>query len=319
MKITLIGPGIMSIPPKDYGGVESLIWDYKNELEKRGHDVTIINTKVPSELIEKANSAESDFVHLHYDVYAYIMPHLTCKNKAITSHYPYLEHPDKRGGYEWIFSDFALLVENERAGVIALSDSIKSSFVNEGIDPHDVYVVPCGINTELFKFRPAPKLPDRSIYLAKIEPRKRQFMLQHPSLDIDFAGPVADDRFNHENENYLGVLSKQEVYSRLTDYANLILFSDGEGHARVCIEGMAAGLGLVVSEQATSNLDTNKPFIDVIPDSKVTDTEFIKQTIEKNRETACSMRQEIRQYCVDEFGWDNIIAKYETVIGEISN
>ena len=45
MKIALIGPGIMPIPPKAWGAVEILIWDYYNELTRMGNDVTIINTK----------------------------------------------------------------------------------------------------------------------------------------------------------------------------------------------------------------------------------------------------------------------------------
>ena len=32
MKIALVGPGIMEIPPKGWGAVESLIWDYATEL-----------------------------------------------------------------------------------------------------------------------------------------------------------------------------------------------------------------------------------------------------------------------------------------------
>ena len=33
-KIALIGPGIMSIPPKGWGAVEILIWDYYQSLSK---------------------------------------------------------------------------------------------------------------------------------------------------------------------------------------------------------------------------------------------------------------------------------------------
>ena len=319
MKVTLIGPGIMSIPPENWGGVESLMWDYRNELTNRGHEVSIVNTKDLDEAIETTNSGAPDFVHLHYDVYAHIMQHITCKNKAVTSHFPYLEHPEKRIGYEWIFSDFKRLAESEGVKIIALSHPIKEAFVNEGVRSDSVYVLPCGINHELFELASNPSRANKSIYLAKIEPRKRQFMLQRPDLNIDFAGPISDDRFDRQHENYLGTLSKREVYEGLTNYANLILFSDGEGHARVCIEGLAAGLGLVVTEQAAANLDSDKPFIDIIPDSKINDLEFIKQIVEKNRETSIAMREEIRRYCVDKFGWDSIISKYESIIkGEVN-
>ena len=43
MKIGLIGPGIMPIPPPGWGAVEVLIWDYYNSLTKLGHNVVIIN------------------------------------------------------------------------------------------------------------------------------------------------------------------------------------------------------------------------------------------------------------------------------------
>ena len=43
MKICLVAPGIMIIPPDGWGAVEILIWDYFNELLKLGHDVNIIN------------------------------------------------------------------------------------------------------------------------------------------------------------------------------------------------------------------------------------------------------------------------------------
>ena len=76
---------------------------------------------------------------------------------------------------------------------------------------------------------------------------------------------------------------------------------------------------MVVTEQAAANLDSDKPFIDIIPDSKINDLEFIKQIVEKNRETSIAMREEIRRYCVDKFGWDSIISKYESIIkGEVN-
>ena len=42
MKIALVGPGIIEIPPKGWGAVESLIWDYATELGELGHEGSII-------------------------------------------------------------------------------------------------------------------------------------------------------------------------------------------------------------------------------------------------------------------------------------
>ena len=44
MKIALIGPGIMEIPPPKWGAVEMLIWDYALILKELGNRVQIINT-----------------------------------------------------------------------------------------------------------------------------------------------------------------------------------------------------------------------------------------------------------------------------------
>ena len=43
MNIALVGPGIMEIPPKGWGAVESLIWDYATELGELGHELSLIH------------------------------------------------------------------------------------------------------------------------------------------------------------------------------------------------------------------------------------------------------------------------------------
>ena len=67
MKISIGGPGIMPIPPTGWGAVEILIWDQKLALEKLGHQVNIVNTKSPIEIIQKINEYRPDFVHVKYD------------------------------------------------------------------------------------------------------------------------------------------------------------------------------------------------------------------------------------------------------------
>ena len=49
MRISIIGPDT-PIPPKGWGAVESLIWDYKITLEKLGHEVQIINIGDPMKI-----------------------------------------------------------------------------------------------------------------------------------------------------------------------------------------------------------------------------------------------------------------------------
>ena len=96
----------------------------------------------------------------------------------------------------------------------------------------------------------------------------------------------------------------------MTNYANLALLSDGEAHSLVCLEALSAGLGLVISEYCTANLDTDLPFIDVIPEERIQETEYIKQVLKENREKSIPLRNEIRKYAVDNFAWESVIKDY---------
>ena len=94
------------------------------------------------------------------------------------------------------------------------------------IPKEKTWITPNGVNTESFEYVDDPTYPDRSIYLAKIDYRKRQHLFQ--SIEsLWFAGNIADDRFN-QKKNYLGEWSKDKLFNELTEYGNLVLLSDGE-------------------------------------------------------------------------------------------
>jgi len=308
MKIALIGPGIMPIPPEGWGGVEHLIWNFHNQLKKDGDEVTIINTKDLHKIVNTINGGKFDAVHLHYDQYANIMPYIECDRKMITSHYPYLENPEPQ--YEFLYD----LLKDSKSHIVSLSDRIKDEFVRRGID--DVSVLPCGIEIDLYSLDDVVH-SDRSIVVGKLEPRKRQAFLQKKGLNIDFIGNNADPSFDIDDPCYFGEQSKQDIMDNLTSYANMVLLSSGEAHPFVCLEGMAAGLGLVLSEQSTANLDLSQPFITVIPDDKLEDISYLKDKIQENRTISISMRNEIREYCRTNFDWSSIIKKYKEIINKL--
>ena len=311
MKIALIGPGIMPIPPEGWGGVEHLIWNYYNQMTKRGDEVVIINTKDMNEVVSTVNSGNFDALHLHYDHYANVLPHLDCKKKMITSHYPYLENPEPQ--YMFLYD----LLRDCGGHVISLSDGIKQSLINRDIPEENISVLPCAIDVDSYTIDQEALHPDRSIVVGKVEPRKRQAFLQKRGLNIDFIGNNVDPSFDTSDPCYFGEQSKQDIMDNLTAYANMVLLSSGEAHPFVCLEGMAAGLGLVISEQSTANLDLSQPFITVIPDEKLEDTSFLKESIEENRKVSMGMRNEIREYCRDNFDWSSILKKYKKIIENI--
>ena len=300
MKISIVGPGIMPIPPTGWGAVEILIWDQKLSLEKLGYEVDIVNTKSPIEIIQKINSYRPDFVHIQYDDFIELYPYIQYPC-AITSHFGYLEQPKKWGYYhDRIVKPFQRISPK----IFCLSDGIKNVYEKELlIEKNNLYVTPNGVNISKFITRD-PKYPDRSLYLAKIDYRKRQSMFQSIG-SLYYAGNNADPNFN-TNINYLGEWSKEHLYNNLTDYGNLVLLSDGEAHPLVCIEALAAGLGVVVCEYGAANLDTTKDFITVIPESKITDLKYLENEIVKNRDYSVSHKDDIIKYASN-FDWVNVI------------
>ncbi|MAG24409.1 hypothetical protein CMI47_02420 [Candidatus Pacearchaeota archaeon] len=308
MKICIVGPGGTSvIPPVGWGAVEILIYDLMTSLKSLGHEVRIVNEPRVQDMISIVNSEDFDIVHIQYDDRVDMIPYLNCKNIAITNHYAYLEQLDiwaypaaPQVAWSGIFRNIA----QSRAHIMCLSPGIASIYRSAGVQDSRIHVIKNGVRNDLFRFTKDPMHPDRSIYLAKIDYRKRQ----HTFQDVDklfFVGNIADDRFDSTHQRYLGEWDKQTLYSSLTDYANLALLSDGEAHPLVCLEALSAGLGLVLSERATANLDTSLPFIDVVPEDRISDSSYITSVLQRNRDISVPCRAEIREYVLS-FSWESI-------------
>ena len=310
MRICLIGPGIMSIPPKGWGAVEILIWDYYCELKKQGHKVDIINKKRKThyeqvninsnycrELINEINEGFYDFVHLHYDVLYHILPHLKCKRKAITSHYPYIDQVE-RHTYDGFNNIFNFMVSNDNIINFVLADKDMKMLEKYGADKKKIVKMKNGINSSLFNFEKNPICGNRTLYLGKIDKRKNQHNYQSISY-IDFVGPLNCNKFD-KTKNYIGSWTRDEVHNNLTKYGNLLLLSNGEADPLVVKEALISGLGVVVNFTSGQNLD-EKPFITIIPDEKMNDLVYIKNKLDENRKTSIKMRGEIRNYGISKF------------------
>jgi len=303
MKITLVGPGENHpIPPIGWGAVEILIWDNKNILEKMGHKVQIVNTSNRSRIIEEINQFNPDFVHIHYDDMIDVYPYINYP-RAISSHFGYLEQPNKFNGYEKLLNQFLQIQPNIFCHSPGIYDTYRYAY---GIPNSKLFLTSNGVRSELFRYSTEPVHSDKSIYVAKVDYRKRQHLFQSIS-SLYYAGNCDYPSFN-KNINYLGEWNKQTLYESLTDFGNLVLLSDGENHALVCMEALAAGLGVVVSEYATAHLDLSKNFITVIPEEKINDIEYIEDKIIKNREYSVKNREEIKQYS-KVFEWETVIKK----------
>lgn len=313
MKIALIGPGIMPIPPQNWGAVESLIWDQYEYLSKKNHQVDIINTNDLRAVAEHVNKTDYDFVHLHYDDHAIQLTRSINKPFCTTTHYGYIkEHYPNYPGWKPIFNG----VMNSK-GIISLSNEIKELFLLSGYKGF-IKTLRNGARTKEFRFSESPS--KNALCLGKIEPRKRQADLANicnKIVDVDFIGPVIDPRFKkNQTCKYGGVWSKPDLYNNLTEYKCLVLLSDGEAAPLVVPEALSAGLSLVVSRTAAANLDLSKPFIHVLDGPlEANAATAIKKACEENH----LYRNEIRQYALNHFDWDVVCDEYIQIVKEFIN
>jgi len=311
MKIVLIGAGNLPIPPPGWGAIEILIWDIYENLKENGNEVYIINTRDKNEIVKKTNEINPDIVHLHITGYSDLLLLMKCKVKILTSHEPSIS-PDS------ILKD-STIINNPNIFISALSKDIKEVYIKAGWNPDNIFITPNGANEKRFIYSETCMYPDKSIYLAMIEDtRKKQYKYQTIE-SIDFAGNIYyTEKFNVNNPRYLGHWSKENVYSLLTNYSNLVLLSETEAHSLSVCEALLCGLGVVISEAAISNLDLSKPWITVIPNDKLDDLVYVENKIKENREISIKFRKEIREHSLATISWkarmDNIYNLYTNLL-----
>jgi hypothetical protein len=314
MKIALVGPGILPIPPPGWGAVEILIWDYYNELKKRGIEVDIINKSNVYDIINDLNGGNYDFIHIHYDRFYTITKFLRCNKIAITSHYPYIDKLLKHtpDDYDNIF---LFLLQQRKYYNFVLADKDMVTFIECGADKRFLKKIKNGINSEAFEFKQHP-IYDKTVYLGKITQRKNQAKYQMIE-SIDFIGNCDDTSFDTTRINYLGEWTREQINKELTNYANLLLISEGEADPLVVKEALIAGLGVVINQSSAENLDKTKDFITIVEDNKVNDMEYIKEKIQENKRISIEKRSAVREYGIVMFDIKVEVDNYLRTINEI--
>ena len=312
--IVLVGPGIMTIPPPGWGAVEILIWDYYQELTSQGHEAVIVNplrtspydqqpnTAYSQALIQEINSHQADMVHIHYDCLHYLIPFLTCPHLCITSHFPYIGNTEKYDGYHDVFH---ALCKNESHSILAVSMKDYDVFKVFALHPEKVFYTPNGSSPIPPLDRPGLYL-DKSIYVAKVEPRKKQhFYAGIPNLD--FYGKCNDPMFR-TLPCYKGEKEHGEMVQLMREYGSLVLLSDGEnGGPLVIKEALMAGIPIVTNQY--SGMEP-MPFIDIIPEERLHDLAYVQEVIEKSR---TKDRTGIREYAA-QYSWKTIVSDYVALL-----
>ena len=269
MKIAQVGPGIMQIPPDGWGAVEMLIWDYTTVLRELGHRVEIINTP-DRELIKfEVEHGKYDIVHLHYDVFSDIIPDLVplCKKLIVSSHYPYVNTPHMWGRDQ--YGEVAdRIIHNKDFHIFASSQKDIDSWVKYGANKDNCWLSKLGVRPYPYKFDEFASW-NRTLCFSQIVDRKRQYLLEEIDT-VDFMGRMERGGKFKNTANYKGEIPREKLNDYITCYSNIALLSEVENTTRLVIkEGLICGLGVVCSETVAAELDTSKPWIDVIPETEL--------------------------------------------------
>ena len=322
MKICLVGPGIMSIPPKGWGAVESIIWECATELGELGYEGEILNTPDKDEIVSSIAEGQFDFIHIHYDVFCDLIPEIRRVSPnskiALSSHYPYIDQFNyhQRDGYTRIFK---WMIENGNTfHNFCVSQKDYNIFKCQQVKEDKLHLFKTGAQHRDIKFISNPKNTERTICIGKIDRRKMQFFYQ--GIDtIDFVGPIGDSYNFDKNKNYLGEWTRENICANIGEYANTMLLSVGEnGTPLVIKECLIAGLGVVTSKYCAYELDSSLPFITIIPDDKLEDLDYVNKALIENREISLSMKKEISQYGIDNFSWKQLIKTYAEKISSLT-
>jgi len=319
MKVLLVAGGDLPIPPPAWGGIENVIWQQSIALREAGHTVHILNKKRKRTFNAlRAMPWRYDVVHLHLDALSEVWVPLARRFRfplVVSTHYGYAAFPDK-------WSDYYQRIAGHMAQadyMLVLSHEMKQTLLNQGFRGA-IHVLPNGIDCD--KVRCVTQTSKEAIVLGRVEARKQQALmttaLNEHTVQIDFVGPMGEDAegFNPNGRNtcYLGQWSREQVHQELTQYACLVLLSDGEGHAGVVSEAMAAGLSLVLSPEASHNLDLSREWIHVVDRNQDNIGDVIACAVQENKQ----YREEIRQYCEKNFDWNLILPQYVRILEHVA-
>lgn len=260
MKICLVGAGMIEIPPPAYGAVEKHIWNLASALERRGHEVRIVNKvfgraskdeyRFALWARKEVASQPYDVLHLHTPGVAAVFRALGPRRFVYTTHSRHWATVDGFGEKIGFFL--------ERRAVMSAVETIAVSRMVASLIDRPTHVIPNGVAVE--RYQPGTKARAGRVImgLGEIAAHKRWHLAAEATkgLDVEFriAGPIRDPAYATRVESVgdhvrlLGALSEEELIGELASGDVLVHPSVSESFGMAVVEGMSAGLPIVCSD-----------------------------------------------------------------------
>lgn len=317
-KLLIIGPGSVSVPPKGWGAVETIISETIPVYQDSGFEVFLVNSKHILDFI-KGKKFQPDVILLHEDTairrLRFLFPYTRI---VMITHYGLAALPELwSSSYKRAFKNFKYADY-----IVCLSPAIHETF-KRFFPENQLLLSPNGTRFE----NSGHGLHNRGlIYLGKVEPRKKQFELyeyfKEVNLAMTFVGEIQDERVASlvkkdkiAASQFVGAWTRSSVIQNLPHYSGLLLLSAGEADALVLYEAQIAGLPIIVSSSAAGSQDLSLPWVHVHSfDRPVSE---ILNFLEKLSVT----QQEIARFAQDNYRWDHRIESLVAILnsGEGTN
>jgi autotransporter strand-loop-strand O-heptosyltransferase len=149
LKVTQVSPGLIAIPPNGWGAIEKIIWNYKLELEKLGHEV---NVKYVNHVDE-----QDGLVHVHVANQA-----LELRDKGIP--YIFSLHDHHVVHYGVGSYNYSINLEAIKNSIISITHA--EFLVDHFPDTDKLFYLPHGVDVDYFKSDGREKTEHKLLCLA---------------------------------------------------------------------------------------------------------------------------------------------------------
>ena len=261
MKITQVTPGLISIPPTGWGAIEKIIWNYKIQFEKMGHQCDI-------QYLDDIDNT-SDIVHIHVANLA-----ILAQERGIPYIFSLHDHHVVRHGKE--SHTYKENLKAIKGSIISFTHA--ESLCNYFDETDKLFYLSHGVDTELYKnhtlLKPYTKLLcvanngyadnqtiDRKGFRYAIEAAKEL------NLPITVVGPKNNENFFNSNKDLLRYEklhiidsnpNEEELIKLYNEHSIFLHPSELEaGHPNLTLlEAISCGLPIVGTYDGTKEINS---------------------------------------------------------------
>jgi glycosyltransferase involved in cell wall biosynthesis len=271
VKVTLVGAGMIPIPPPGYGAVEKHLWNLSKALEARGHEVRIVNRVFGPRSKDEyrfALWARKEVRREPYDVLHVHTPGVATVFRALGPRpFVYTTHSRHWAGAKGLGERIGFFLERQ---AVARAEQViaVSRFVAQEIG-RPTTVVPNGVEVARYAPDPAARKGARVLGIGEVAEHKRWHVAAMAVKDLPaelrVVGPIRDPAYANRVEaagggkaRLLGPVDEADLLAELAAADVLVHPSVSESFGMAVVEGMSAALPVVCSDMLSFLVEHGK-------------------------------------------------------------